>query len=176
MGVDFDEKQQYSDGLITGSIDVDGFIGVDEISDGDARAMFATLNVNDLKVKNVNGEIKYDFNYLYPDGFDGKLRSSMTSVNADTISYDYLKFRFGSRYNDYDLKNMYYTYEDYKDSFSFPKYENSFYFYFGLKPGKTSLDLFNTQYFVQCSETKQAQFNIFLSIVEQEGLCQMKSL
>lgn len=172
LGVDFDEKQQYSDGLITGSIDVDGFIGVDEISDGDARAMFATLNVNDLKVKNVNGEIKYDFNYLYPDGFDGKLRSSMTSVNADTISYDYLKFRFGSRYNDYDLKNMYYTYEDNNNRFSFPKYENSFYFYFGLKPGKTSLDLFNSQYFVQCSETKQAQFNIFLSIVEQEGLCQ----
>lgn len=34
--------------------------------------------------------------------------------------------------------------------YSLPQFENSFYFYFGLKPGSTAIDEFNKQFFAEC--------------------------
>jgi hypothetical protein len=173
LGVDFDERQEYTNGLISGYTEVDGLITTNEISDGDARGMFATLNGNNLKTRVISGQTKYDFTYLYPDGFDGRLMS--VTGNSDASLTDYWSFRFGTRYsptNSTDnLSKMYYTYEDDVNRYTFPKFENSFYFYFGLKPGYTALDVFNTNYFVQCGESTQDAFKILLSVINNEGLC-----
>lgn len=170
LGVDFDERYLVSNGLITIQKNVDGYITDDEISDGDARSMFSTLNINSLKTENVDGITKYKFDYNIPSSFDGRLRGDYIK---DAKSVDYLKFKFGDRYDKTNFDNMFYLLNTSTNKeYSFPKYENSFYFYFGLKPGYTALDKFNTQYFVPCSEAKGNAFEIFLSEKEKESACQ----
>ena len=157
IGVNFDEK--YSGSTYNGSTlmkYIDGYISTDEISDGDSRAMFSTLNGNGLKTKlDKFGRLVYDFTYNYPNGFDGKLRAVGLNnpISGDTFSNDYYKFRFGLNS---DSEVGY----DYNGGYSFPRYNNSFYFYFGLKPGNTSLDLFNNQYYVPCSDTEKDKFDV----------------
>ena len=85
---------------------------------------------------------KYVFNYNYPDSFDGRLKASVisgTGMTSDIKSDDYKLFRLGTN-------PIYYV----KDQF--PRFENSFYFYFGTKEGSTALDIFNNQYFVPCND------------------------
>jgi hypothetical protein len=174
VGVDFDEKYTGytgNSGLIRY---IDGYISNDEISSGDVRGMFATLNGNNLKTKlNEYKQVKYDFSYLYPNSFDGRLRTLGYDKNKDFYGFpsdftynqdarlDYYKFRFGLT----DSSQIGY---DYLGEGKFPRYENSYYFYFGLKPGLTALDLFNTQFFVPCSEPKPDAFNVKLTLISNE--------
>lgn len=51
---------------------------------------------------------------------------------SDSTETETLEFEFGNR---------------------FPVYKNSFYFYFGLKHGKTALDVFNRDFFGECDNT-----------------------
>ena len=44
--------------------------------------------------------------------------------------------------------------------YRFPKFRNSFYFYFGLKEGKTAIDLFNQQYNEPCSTKNEYEPSI----------------
>ncbi len=178
LGVDFDEKTVIEYGTVTGVTNIDGFISLDEISDGDARGMFSTLNGNGLKTKpDKYKQLKYDFTYNFPDGFDGKLRATDVSkqggnLPSDLPSNDYYKFRFGDYWA--NINESYYTTADLNGSikYSFPKYSNSFYFYFGLKPGLTAIDVFNNQYFVPCSEPVKDKFELTLEVLNNEGLCQ----
>lgn len=156
--IDVDSK--YFQSLIT-----DGFISWDELYKLDERSMFATLNGNKLhtKLNNKNGLYEYDFRYLYPENFDGSLKEIMeqrTKRYSEDINYknnykleeksrDYYIFRMGNKPYYYD-KN-----------FSFPRYENSFYFYFGLKAGKTAIEKFNSKYFAECiNENVENQIGI----------------
>lgn len=156
--IDVDSK--YFQSLIT-----DGFISWDELYNLDERSMFATLNGNKLhtKLNNKNGLYEYDFRYLYPENFDGSLKEIMeqrTKRYSEDINYknnykleeksrDYYIFRMGNKPYYYD-KN-----------FSFPRYENSFYFYFGLKAGKTAIEKFNSKYFAECiNENVENQIGI----------------
>ena len=126
----------------------DGYISTpDEIGDGDARAMFASLNYNNLQTyTDSNGMVKYNLTYLFPDGFDGSMNtiiSNVVSGGKDTKNIDYIKFRSGD-----GTRRFYYVNAN---KASFQRYENSFYFYFGLKPGSTAIDKFNSQYYVPCN-------------------------
>ena len=127
----------------------DGFISYDELYNTDERSMFATLNGNRLRTRlnNKNGLKEYDLRYLYTDNFDGLLKELMWTSgkcnysknhNLETCSRDYYMFRMGSDPYYYDNNN------------SLPRYENSFYFYFGLKMGKTAIDKFNSEFFSPC--------------------------
>ena len=153
----------------------DGFISYDELYDKDGRAMFATMNGNNLRTKTnrVNGFPIYDFMYLYPENFDGSLKDIMAFKSAERLpapqhnnygvelnSDAYLRFRYGRNREDSDIQ--YYDSKRiiglYSGTFSvnkdrFPKYENSFYFYFGLKPGNTAIDKFRTLYYTECRDT-----------------------
>lgn len=89
----------------------DGFVSKDELAESDARSMFATLNGNNLRTKldNTNGLIKYDFDYIYPNNFDGSMYQLMKdrqsgcgsnityrfNFNLEQFSRDYYKFRMG---------------------------------------------------------------------------------
>ncbi len=127
----------------------DGFISYDELYNVDERSMFATLNGNRLRTRlnNKNGLKEYDLRYLYTNNFDGLLKGLMRKSgdcnysknhNLETCSRDYYMFRMGSDPYYYDNNN------------SLPRYENSFYFYFGLKMGKTAIDKFNSEFFSPC--------------------------
>lgn len=134
----------------------DGFISYDELYNIDERSMFATLNSNNLKTKinKTNGLYEYDLRFLYPENFDGSLYTQMYdsqhtscdktyryNYNLETFSRDYYIFRMGDKPFYYDVKGR------------FPRYENSFYFYFGLKSGKTAIDVFNSQFFSNCENS-----------------------
>jgi len=163
IGVDFDEKYIGStiDGIEIEKY-IDGHVSYDEISDGNVRAMFATLNHNNLKtIVGENSMLKYDFSYKYPDGFDGRLRG--VGVNDDLRNLDYYKFKFG--------KNETLDGYDYLGGYSFPRYENSFYFYFGLKPGLTAIDIFNNQYYIPCAGVEEAKYDITLRVEKKCNIC-----
>ena len=144
----------------------DGFISWDELYNLDERAMFATMNGNNLKTKlNEKNALKeYDFRYLYPENFDGSLRKIMkdrtekydyeinykNNWKLENVSKDYYRFRMGNKPYFYDMD----------DTYAFPRYENSFYFYFGLKAGKTAIEKFNSKYFSECYNTDTVALQI----------------
>lgn len=67
----------------------------------------------------------------------------------DSIN-DYYMFRFGlDTFADKEQKKHYLGYVG--GNYSMPQYENSFYFYFGLKDGATALDEFKKQFFSECA-------------------------
>lgn len=132
----------------------DGFISFDELYNLDERSMFATMNGNNLKTRlnSKNGLLEYDFHYLYPENFDGSLYGVMkntTSKYGSEVTYrnNYKLEQFSRDYYAFRMGNTPYFYDD---NGKFPRYENSYYFYFGLKAGKTALDKFFTKYFSDC--------------------------
>lgn len=162
-GVSLDETKYVADlNALEGNNDAftrlvtDGYVSYDELFNLDERSMFATMNGNKLKTKlnEKNGLREYEFRYLYPENFDGSLRKLMEdrtkkysadvnyklNYNLETASKDYYKFRMGNNPYFYD-----------GDIASFPRYENSFYFYFGLKAGKTAIEKFNSLFFAECN-------------------------
>jgi hypothetical protein len=151
----------------------DGFISHDELEDVDARSMFATMNGNHLRTEynEATGLRKYKFIYMYPTNFDGALKSIMTSrlSSCSGISYylnnkleekdqDYVNFRMGIDSSG-KTKDGYYR-DKTNENHILPKYENSFYFYFGLKSGKTAIDKFNKEYYSVCTPDNGEESNI----------------
>lgn len=146
----------------------DGFVSHDELYNLDGRSMFATMNGNRLKTKlnTTNGLREYDFRYLYPESFDGSLEKIMrdktgrygndvnykNNYNLESASRDYYIFRMGN--------NPYY----YDNEYRFPRYENSFYFYFGLKNGKTAIEKFNSQFFSECETVNGQEASIGIKV------------
>ena len=62
---------------------------------------------------------------------------------------DYYMFRFGlNTFANNEQRKHYLLYNG--GAYSMPQYENSFYFYFGLKDGSTALDEFKKQFFSEC--------------------------
>lgn len=153
------DNNDYSENLLI----PDGFISYDELYNLDERSMFATLNSNNLRTKlnNKNGLYEYDLRYLYPESFDGSLYESMRqrqssgcdktyryNYNLESFSRDYYIFRMGDVPFYYDNNGR------------LPRYENSFYFYFGLKSGKTAIEKFNSQFFSNCENTRGEELMI----------------
>ena len=150
----------YSDGLITRK----------EITDNDSRASFATLNSVSFDpyyevIDKGTGYRKYDTEYVYPTDFDGSLKRSslawtvgkqpMTAVNDLRDSY-YIKFRYGLN------KNV--LTKTYGTEHSFPLYDNSFYFYFGIKDGATAIDLLKSKYLAACTLNTKETFDIITTV------------
>jgi len=167
-----DTSGRYIQKLIT-----DGIISWDELYNLDERSMFATMNSNHLKTKlnQKNGLVEYDFDYLYPENFDGllkdymrnKMRGYKSVVNykdnykLEQFSLDYYRFRMG--------KNPYFYDND--NTNAFPRYDNSYYFYFGLKAGKTAIEKFNTLYFADCISIEGEESNIGIIIKGNSWCC-----
>ena len=137
----------------------DGFISFDELYNINERSMFATLNGNRLhtRLNKKNGLKEYDLKFLYTDNFDGLMNGLMrhggpcnytSNYNLEYFSRDYYLFRMGNKPFYYDSAN------------SLPRYENSFYFYFGIKAGKTAIEKFNSQFFASCENASIAESTI----------------
>ena len=171
-GVSLDETKQVAnlsnlesdgdeafDDLIT-----DGFVSWDELYNLDERSMFATMNGNKLRTKlnNKNGLYEYDFRYLYPENFEGSLKNIMqetTKKYKSEVTYknNYKLEEFSRDYYIFRMGDTPYFYD--KDR-TFARYENSFYFYFGLKAGKTAIEKFNSKYFAECFNPDSVQSQI----------------
>lgn len=138
----------------------DGFISRDELYNDDERSMFATMNGNELRTKlnTDNGLKEYDFRHIYVNNFDNSLYTTMYNrqkrCSGFTYSGNYNLEGFSKGYYDFRMGKNPYFYD--VPDYTLPRYENSFYFYFGLKVGKTAIDKFNSQFFAECYNPEEA--------------------
>ena len=147
----------------------DGFITSKEIRDNDTRALFASLNSNKLigyPERKINGYNSYKLCYLYPTSFDGKMNVVAPKYTFgetdDDRNKDYLDFRFNTIFK---KQKHFYMYDSTEGIYAFPLYENSFYFYFGLNPGKTAIEKFYENYMGKCvKESEKLAFNFSVGI------------
>lgn len=112
----------------------------------------------------------------YPESINYK-----NNYKLEQLSKDYYLFRMGNKPYFYDSELIYtidgdgFTLpDDAKDKLlnalkevgtnRFPRYENSFYFYFGLKSGKTAIDKFNSKYFAECKSNNTISDTIDLNL------------
>ena len=145
-----------------------GLISKDEISDTNFRNIFATMNHKHLatEVDTTSGYRRYKMVPMYPTNFEGELEKKLDNPNSayysvfnetnsigetelhyrralEENSRDYYLFRLGGIGKDRFLINQ-------GGKVSLPVYDNSFYFYFGLKNGSTAFDRFMNEYYAQC--------------------------
>lgn len=154
-----------------------GLISKLELSDTNYRTIFATLNHNRLKtIVNPNGTRKYDFISVNPINYGGELTNETQNdayINVkddnelggifNAVAYtktiednsrDYYYFRLGiNSKNPQDvsvkeIKKRYLIKSSQK--VALPVYENSYYFYFGLKDGSTAMNKFMSDYYAEC--------------------------
>lgn len=143
----------------------DGFVSYDELYDLDGRSMFATLNGNKLRTKlNDSGMYEYDLRYLYPENFDGSLYKSMSDQQSScskTARYNYKLEAYSEDYYRFRMGDSPFYYDD---DYKFPRYENSFYFYFGLTAGETAIEQFNSQFFASCTNEDDATNQVVYTV------------
>lgn len=129
-----------------------------------------------------------DYNYLDDNGYQKdessvktkKINEIQIMRTGEFVDKEYLKFRFGYKDEDFDDSDL----TEQKKRFlqttstsgSMPMYENSFYFYFGLRDGKTALDEFKKQYYAVCEKNNnlvQKDTSMYLNnlIVTYNGVC-----
>lgn len=88
-----------------------------------------------------------------PDYDPDELANTQTRTIEET-SIDYYLYRFGLDYNELKKSNQKhlrrFLITD-GNKMYLPQYENSYYFYFGLKNGATAIDEFNKQFFSECA-------------------------
>lgn len=162
----------------------DGFISKDELYNIDERSAFASLNHNGLhtKLSEKTGLMEYDFDYVFVNNFDNSLRGHMEARQkrcSNSYKYNYWLEEFSDGYYNFRMGRKPYFYDDEKynenleknrqpSGRSLPRYENSFYFYFGLKHGKTALDKFNSQFVSSCYDENEEFENIGVIAVGNE--------
>ena len=170
LGVSYDAHENVpipkNGNLIYEGKESDGLITRFEINDHETRAMFASLNNNGLdeKIFNPNtGYSTYKLRYVYPIDFNGHLdreardyTSMMPVKTYDVQDWSYVEYKFGLGRN---KKMLFYSHED-GDKYSFPLYNNSFYFYFGLNEGNTAIDKFNKKFYASCYRNYKYPFII----------------
>ena len=168
LGVSFDSdykvKLQKNSTCSNLLVSKDGLITSKEIMDNDTRALFASLNSNKMigyPDRKINGYNSYKLSYLYPTSFDGRLRVIAPEYTFDDTEddrcKDYLDFRFNTIFK---KQKHFYGYNAKEGIYAFPLYENSFYFYFGLNPGKTAIEKFYNNYMGKCiKESEKLAFS-----------------
>ena len=95
-----------------------------------------------------------------PDDYDPQEVEYTQRRTVEDPIYDYYMFRFGlDGFSDKEQKKHYLKkgVVEGANAYSMPQYENSFYFYFGLKDGSTALDEFKKQFFSECEANKLAR-------------------
>lgn len=108
-----------------------------------------------MKARTVNGKTE-------KSNFEEKA-NYVGNYNLEESSDAYLNFRYGN-YTKRNGKKIYFYENDNTVAYPMnvkepingkdrqPRYENSFYFYFGLNEGKTAIDKFNTEFFSDCAK------------------------
>lgn len=123
---------------------------------------------NHMYLDNFDGSLKLLMNAKTVNGYTEKSlftqKANYTgNHNLENSSDTYLNFRYGDYVKQNGKKIYFYennnvvgytkTLEQINGKDRQPRYENSFYFYFGLNEGKTAIDKFNTEFFSDCRNT-----------------------
>lgn len=192
VAIDMTHNMAYHEGGNStqyGQIDADGFISKYELDDMENRAMFATLNhigfipqeyqdlhdsyATQVPDKNTNYLIP-KFKYMYPVDFDGRLQLPMNLYNNgfeqalfDEKDETYITFRMGAEKDSNKdnnsegrIRHFYHT----DGKYDMPLYNNSFYFYFGIKKGSTAIDKFNEMFYAPCFQNSKKPFTLDVEV------------
>ena len=191
VSLDMTHKMSYShngNGIQTGMLDSDGFISKYELDDMENRAMFATMNhigfvpqsyqdkisgyTTQIEDENTNYLIP-KFKYIYPVDFDGRMQVLMDRyANGfkqslyDEMDDAYVTFRMGATSGNTEsgrTRHFYYPVQGNSD-FEMPLYNNSFFFYFGIRKGSTAIDKFNKLFYAECFKNDKKPFAYDLSV------------
>lgn len=99
-----------------------------------------------------------DFNSDSRPDYDANETANTQTRTIEDTSIDYYRFRMGLNYKDLKKSNKKhqrkFLLSDISGKMYLPQYENSYYFYFGLKNGSTALDELNKQFFSECENGK----------------------
>ena len=180
-----------------------GFISRNEINDSNFRNIFATLNFNGLRTKQdeETNYRRYDFVSNISFNFDGALSENINGNNASYMNTpnaerfdkkptdeklyqssveetnpDYYCFRLGvvsDKDLDQTLRSKYLKKEG--SQLSIPMYNNSFYFYFGIKDGQTAYDRFLDEFYAVCPDETLTTPAIEITEVKNCDFCQVYS-
>lgn len=99
-------------------------------------------------------KIGIDFNSDSRPDYDGDEYNNTQTRTIEDTSIDYYLYRFGLTYEELrksDQKHQRRFLVSDGGKMYLPQYENSYYFYFGLKNGATAIDEFNKQFFSECA-------------------------
>lgn len=165
LGAEFSQSHYYASNDKSTYLSATGIISKREVVDNNMRSIFATLNSNNLETEyDENGFLKYKFTNYYPSSFSGDFKEHWNMGNlinetedaeyymVDSISDSYNRFRFGDSGGTFLIKEEYEDENENETEMRFlPKYNNSFYFYFGLKDGSTAIDRLYNEYFADCN-------------------------
>lgn len=150
-----------------------------------------------VKTDSLTNRTIYDFIAMSPNNFDGVLKNltesshfkspvyeyeedidenrayndlyttSAFTVTLEEYDRDYYEFRLGlSNESEGQIKSKHLIVDT--DNCSLPMYNNSFYFYFGLKDGATAIDRFNKEFFATCPEFIRVDEAILITIKNPE--------
>lgn len=119
---------------------------------------------------NIMNEVNYHPG-VTDNGFPDNSLQSVTYRKNYRLEYSsdaYLRFRYGydrekfvvSFYNDRRRLGIFSGSGIKENNLRFPRYENSFYFYFGLKPGKTAIEKFRSSFYSDCANDPEAESTI----------------
>lgn len=172
-----------------GTINADGFVTKYELDDMENRAMFATMNhigfipqayqdtIGAYTTQVIDKNTGYfipKFKYIYPVDFDGRLQIPMElykngfeQAMFDERDESYLTFRLGAEANKNKDNNSegrirhFYHFEG--NLYDMPLYNNSFYFYFGIKKGSTAIDKFNQMFYSPCFKNTKEPFSMVIN-------------
>ena len=119
----------------------------------------------------------------YNNNVMGDKANYSNNYKLEVVDNNYINFRFG-KYNKYEHlpnhndSNVYYyvydrvlTYTDGQkvtSSNKIPRYDNSFYFYFGLNIGKTAIDKFYSTYYADCGKNETFGNSVNVDITPNE--------
>jgi hypothetical protein len=188
LGVSLDASynMQYAknaNGLESGPIDTDGFITKYELEDMENRAMFATMNhigfvpqtyqdsisgyTTQVEDENT-GYLIPKFKYIYPVDFDGRMqllmnryKGSFQQSQFDDADESYITFRMGAeKKEDLEYERIRHFYYNKGGTYEMPLFNNSYYFYFGIKKGSTAIDKFNELFYSECFKNSKQPFTI----------------
>lgn len=99
-------------------------------------------------------KIGIDFKADSRPDYDQNERANTQIRTIEDTSIDYYLYRFGLTYEELkksDQKHQRRFLVSDGGKLYLPQYENSYYFYFGLKNGATAIDEFNKQFFSECA-------------------------
>ena len=167
-----------SDDVMYSTIVPDGFVSKDELYNDDERSLFATLNVNGLATSRnkETGLMEYTFKHVVVDNFEKSLYAYMAERQSKcgsdkTQRFNYALEEFSKGYYDFRMGKKPYYYD--KES-KLPRYENSFYFFFGLHPGKTAIDKFNSQFMANCANSGEDMSPVAIEAVANDWCAEVE--
>jgi hypothetical protein len=181
-----------------------GLISKREITDSPYRNIFATLNFNELKTIANKETLQRENNFIsnFSFNFDGVLsdkvsntdytserqlepidpsntnESSAYGSSFEDTDIDYYKFRFGTYRGPY--RECFAGHSSNKDNYEevyLPIYNNSFYFYFGIKESETAYDKLYEDYYSVCTNENNTIPSVEVNnIINNDDLCNLYEL